>query len=74
VEQVAGATPEAAVLHHVTEDSQVRIVELRVRGETKELVVQPKLVPGLPAYRMSTPDAGFGHGQPSRRVWLDLKF
>lgn len=74
VEKFEGGEPEPAVLRQVTEDSQVQIEELRVRGETRSLVVRPKLVPGLPAYRMTAPDASSPQGQPSRRVWLDLNF
>jgi len=44
---------EPRVLHLVDEDDRVRIEELRVRGVTKRLTVQPKL-PGAPAYQIGT--------------------
>ena len=59
---VPAAAPEAAVpqrggepvvLRIVTEDESVRVEELRVRGQTRRIVVRPKL-PGVPAYEIGT--------------------
>jgi hypothetical protein len=47
----AGGVPEAKVQRIVVEDDRVRIDELRVRGQTRRIVVQPKL-PGVPAYQI----------------------
>jgi hypothetical protein len=43
--------PEPKVQRIVVEDDRVRIDELRVRGQTRRIVVQPKL-PGAPAYQL----------------------
>lgn len=75
VETWAGA-PEPQVVQQVTEDDQVRIEELRVRGETRRLTVQPK-VRGLPRYDMTVTDpsrATTSDPRPSQRVWLNLNF
>ena len=40
--------PEPQVLHQVAEDDHVRIEELRVRGLSQKITVQPK-IPGMPA-------------------------
>ena len=44
---------EAAVVRTVSEDESVRIEELRVRGQTRRIVVRSKL-PGAPAYDIGT--------------------
>lgn len=49
----SGGVPEAKVQRIVVEDDRVRIDELRVRGQTRRIVVQPKL-PGAPAYQIGT--------------------
>ena len=46
-------TAEPQVQRIVTEDSGVRIEELRVRGQTQRIVVRSKL-PGVPAYQIGT--------------------
>jgi hypothetical protein len=72
----ASAVAEPQVLHQVTEDTQVRIEETRVRGQTQRITVQPKL-PGLPAYEIVPQQAGRSATQDARagqRVWLDLSF
>lgn len=46
---------EARVEHLVTEDSQVRIEETRVRGVTKKIVVHSKL-PGVGSYEIQPKD------------------
>jgi hypothetical protein len=47
----ARGVPEPKVQRIVVEDDRVRIDELRVRGQTRRIVVQPKL-PGVPAYQI----------------------
>lgn len=68
---------EPAVQHIVTEDEGVRIEELRVRGITRRLTVQPKL-PGVPAYAIG-PDADGRDSSQDRRsegraLWQLLSF
>ena len=48
---------EPQVRRLVTEDDAVRIDELRVRGVTRKLTVQPKL-PGAPAYELGSTSDG----------------
>jgi len=77
VETAAPATKDPKIQHLVTEDSQVRIEETRVRGVTTHIVVHSK-IPGMGSYEIQprdpsvSPDAdktagmrlfsfGFGH-------------
>jgi glucose/arabinose dehydrogenase len=48
---------EPKVEHLVTEDSQVRIEETRVRGVTKKIVVHSK-IPGMGSYEIQPRDPG----------------
>lgn len=48
---------DAKVEHLVTEDSQVRIEETRVRGVTKKIVVHSK-IPGMGSYEIQPKDPG----------------
>lgn len=73
----AAQPPEPDVQRQVLEDDNVRIEELRVRGQPQRLVVQPK-TPGVAAYEILPPDPGRdttparqGAGQ---RVWRVLSF
>lgn len=50
-EPAASRVPEPQVQRIVIEDDRVRIDELRIRGQTRRIVVQPKL-PGAPAYQI----------------------
>ena len=50
-------TKDAKVEHLVTEDSQVRIEETRVRGVTKKIVVHSK-IPGMGSYEIQPKDPG----------------
>lgn len=68
---------EPKVEHLVSEDERVRIDELRVRGLTRRLTVQPKL-PGAPAYAIG-PDADGRDSSQDRRtegraLWQLLSF
>ena len=66
------AAPEPKVEQRVTEDEQVRIDELRVRGQTRRLTVQPK-IKGLGAYDIAVPEPGRDPAQDPRagqRIWF----
>jgi hypothetical protein len=68
--------PEPQVLQQVTEDDQVRIEELRVRGQTKKLTVQPK-IKGMGAYEIAPPEPGRAPAddpKAGQRVWLSITF
>jgi hypothetical protein len=67
---------EPQVIQQVTEDEQVRIEELRVRGQTRRLTVQPK-IKGMPAYEIVPPEPGRAPTQDPKagqRVWFSLSF
>ena len=49
--QPASKTKDAKIEHLVTEDSQVRIEEVRVRGVSKQIVVHSK-IPGMGSYEI----------------------
>lgn len=71
-----GLHSEAAVQHLVSEDEAVRITELRVRGQTQRLTVQPKQ--GGPAYEIRPAPGGQDASQArdgaGQRVWQLLSF
>jgi hypothetical protein len=72
------SVPEPRVQRQVLEDDHVRIEELRVRGQARSLVVQPKL-PGVAAYEILPPAPGLVAATPGRRgagqrVWRLLSF
>lgn len=75
----ASGRPDQAIQRIRTEDAGTRIDELRVGGETQQIIVQPKT--GGPAYeikpaegaRGAAPAAGSGDTNGSR-VWNVLKF
>ena len=56
---------EPKVQRTVQEDDQVRIEELRVRGITRKVTVQPKL-PGVPAYQIGPNSDGRDAAQAQR--------
>jgi len=80
---LADPPPEPKVEHNVAEDDQVRIEELRVRGETKKVTVKNKKTKA-PDYEIVVNDAGresaggTGTGLPKSgsgtRVWRVLNF
>ncbi|MFG6416384.1 hypothetical protein ACG02S_21040 [Roseateles sp. DC23W] len=80
---LADPPPEPKVERTVAEDDQVRIEELRVRGETKKVTVKNKLTKA-PDYEIVVNDAGresaggTGTGLPKSgsgtRVWRVFKF
>jgi|GEM_PF-1557065 len=66
---------EPAVQQLVAEDEQVRIAELRVRGQTQRLTVQPKH--GAPGYEVLPAPGGQDPsgrrdtaGSAGQRVWV----
>lgn len=72
----ASRAPEPQVIHQVTEDDQVRIEELRVRGQTRRLSVQPK-IRGVAPYDIAVPEPGRAPDddpKAGKRVWLSLTF
>jgi hypothetical protein len=76
--QPADARPEPKVERLVSEDDGVRIEELRVRGQTQRIVVQPKK--GGATYEIVPADGGRdmsqsgGRAAAGQRVWPMLKF
>lgn len=76
----APATPpnEPRVLLNVAEDEQVRIEELRVRGESRRIVVKSK-IPGAAEYEIAPATAAVDPSQRGRRPpgtsqWRVLSF
>jgi hypothetical protein len=70
-QQVPQRGGEPNVQRTVVEDDQVRVEELRVRGQVQRVVVSPKL-PGAKAYEIVTGDAGRDpdhRGAVGQRVW-----
>lgn len=68
------APREPAVQQTVIEDQGSRISELRVRGQTQRITVQPK-VGGAKAYEIVTGDGhGVAGGATGQRVWQVLQF
>ena len=73
----AAGKSEPQVVRYSAEDDQVKIEELRVRGQLKRTVVSPK-AEGTPSYEVLPPTDG---QDPSRnrdaagqRVWTVLTF
>lgn len=68
---------EPKVQRIVSEDQSVRVEELRVRGQTRRIVVRPKLA-GAPAYEISTSSDGRDVTQDrrseGRSLWQVLAF
>lgn len=80
---LADPPPEPKVERTVSEDDQVRVEELKVRGEAKKVTVKNKLTKA-PDYEIVVNDAGresaggTGTGMPKSgsgtRVWRVLNF
>ncbi len=68
---------EPVVVRTVNEDESVRIEELRVRGQTRRVVVHSKL-PGAPSYQIGTSTDGRDLSQDrrseGRSLWQVLAF
>ncbi len=79
--RAAQPVADAKVVETVIEDDNTRIEELRVRGQTQKVTVQPKNSK-LPSYeiimgdgsRDLSPGAGTTRGASGRRVWSVLSF
>jgi hypothetical protein len=71
------APPEPAVEHLVAEDANVRIEELRVRGQIRSTVVKSK-IPGVKPYEILPSSAANDPSQPGdaggQRVWNVFHF
>jgi hypothetical protein len=68
---------EPVVVRTVSEDESVRVEELRVRGQTRRIVVRSKL-PGAPAYELGTSTDGRDVSQDrrseGRSLWQVFSF
>lgn len=69
----AASTPEPEVRRPVLEDDHVRVEELRVRGETRRIVVRPKGSEQRP-YEIVPADANPRRAAAGQRVWQILSF
>jgi len=66
----APATPktaEPAIKRTVVEDDQVRIEELRVRGQVQRITISPK-ASGVRPYEIAPPDSGRDPSQQSKGI------
>jgi hypothetical protein len=66
----APATPktaEPAIKRTVVEDDQVRIEELRVRGQLQRITISPK-ASGVRPYEIAPPDSGRDPSQQSKGI------
>ena len=73
----AARTADAGVQRLVLEDDQVRIDELRLRGQTQRVTVQPKGGSGRPYEILQPPpgaDAQQHRDAAGQRVWPVLTF
>ncbi len=59
--------PEPAIQRTVIEDDQVKIEELRVRGQLQRITISPK-ASGVRAYEIAPPDSGRDPSQPSKGI------
>jgi hypothetical protein len=69
---------EAQIKRTVIEDDQVRIEELKVRGQVQRITVSPK-ASGVRPYEIVPPDAGRDASQPAKglsgqRLWQLFSF
>lgn len=75
--RLAADAGEPAVQNLVAEDDQVRITELRVRGQTQRITVDPK-DSKAPRYQITPAAAGSDPSQArdgaGQRVWTLLSF
>ena len=78
-DSATGSGGEPKVQHTVIEDDATRIEELKVRGQTQRITVQPK---GMKAYEIIPADqgrdmsesAGSQRGAAGKRVWRIITF
>jgi hypothetical protein len=59
--------PDPQIKRTVIEDDQVRIEELRVRGQVQRITVSPK-ASGVRPYEIAPPDSGRDPSQPSKGI------
>lgn len=76
--EVAPAPAESDIERHVAEDDHVRVEELRVRGESRRIVVKPK-APGAKEYEIVPSSAArdpskAGNSSAGERVWRLFSF
>lgn len=73
----ASRVPEPAVQRQVSEDDNVRIEELKVRGQTQSITVRSK-VPGVKPYEIVPSSGARDPSQPGdlsgQRLWHMLSF
>lgn len=73
----ASRVPEPAVQRQVSEDDNVRIEELKVRGQTQSITVHSK-VPGVKPYEIVPSSGARDPSQPGdlsgQRLWHMLSF
>ena len=74
----ATSRPEPAIKRTVIEDDQVRIEELRVRGQVQRILVSPK-ASGVQPYEIVPPESGRDMSQQSKgisgqRLWQLFSF
>ena len=61
------ARAEPAIKRTVVEDDQVKIEELRVRGQLQRITISPK-ASGVRAYEIAPPDSGRDPSQQSKGI------
>ena len=61
------ARPDPAIKRTVIEDDQVKIEELRVRGQLQRITISPK-ASGVRAYEIAPPDSGRDPSQQSKGI------
>ncbi|MBK1686083.1 hypothetical protein CKO37_01010 [Rubrivivax gelatinosus] len=73
----ASRVPEPAIQRQVSEDDNVRIEELKVRGQTQSITVRSKL-PGVKPYEIVPSSGARDPSQPGdlsgQRLWHMLSF
>jgi len=63
----APARPDPLIKRTVIEDDQVKIEELRVRGQLQRITISPK-ASGVRPYEIAPPDSGRDPSQPSKGI------
>jgi hypothetical protein len=75
--QTPNVRAEPEVKHSVVEDDQVRIEELRVRGQVQRITISPK-ASGVRSYEIVPPDPGRdvsqNKGLSGQRLWQLFSF
>jgi len=63
----AAPRPDPAIRRTVIEDDQVKIEELRVRGQLQRITISPK-ASGVRSYEIAPPDSGRDPSQQSKGI------